>query len=117
MRIIYLILTQKLGIPVCGVNIPKNFILAYVEDLYNQNSETDLENKDVSFYINPYSNGAVITKREIDNFLKQQKIKPFDFFYSPCTNHTIIQRLLLNLIYAYERRKDLKKVHDFKNIS
>ncbi len=114
LAIIYLIVTQKLGLPVYGVNLPKNFILAYVEDLFNTGLETDLENKIVSFYINPYNNGAVLTKREIDYFLKQQKIKPLDFFYSPCDNLTIVQRLLLNLIYAYERQKDYKKVSDLK---
>ncbi len=114
LAIIYLIITQKLGLPVYGVNLPKNFILAYVEDLYNPALETEPENKIVSFYINPYNNGAVLTKKEIDYFLKQQKIKPRDFFYSPCDNLTIVQRLLLNLIYAYERQKDHKKVSDLK---
>jgi regulator of sirC expression with transglutaminase-like and TPR domain len=114
LAIIYLIITQKLGLPVYGVNLPKNFILAYIEDLFNTGLETDPESKIVSFYINPYNNGAVLTKREIDYFLEQQKIKPLDFFYTPCDNTTIIQRLLLNLIYAYERQKDQKKVNDLK---
>jgi len=117
LAILYLIVTEKLKLPVYGVNLPKNFILAYAEELYNAELETDLEDKIVSFYINPYNNGAVLTKREIDYFLKQQKIKPQDYFYSPCNNKTIIQRLLLNLIYTYERQKDLEKVEDLKKFA
>jgi regulator of sirC expression with transglutaminase-like and TPR domain len=114
LAILYLLVAVKLGLPVYGVNLPKNFILAYVEELSNSNLETVLEDKIVSFYINPYNNGAVLTKREIDYFLKQQKIKPLDYFYTPCDNHTTIQRLLLNLIFAYERQEDFGKAEELK---
>ena len=114
LAILYLTIAVKLGIPVYGVNLPKNFILAYVEELYPSNLETELEDKIVSFYINPYNNGAILTKREIDYFLKQQKIKPLDSFYFPCNNSTIIQRLVLNLIFAYERQEDFTKVEELK---
>ncbi|MDF1549821.1 MAG: transglutaminase-like domain-containing protein [Bacteroidales bacterium] len=114
LAILYLAVGVKLGLPIYGVNLPKNFILAYVEDLYNSNLETDIEDKIVSFYINPYNNGAVLTKREIDYFLRQQKIKPLDYFYVPCDNHTIIQRMLLNLIFAYERQEEFSKAEELR---
>jgi regulator of sirC expression with transglutaminase-like and TPR domain len=114
LAILYLLVAVKLGLPVYGVNLPKNFILAYVEELSNPNLETDLDDKIVSFYINPYNNGAVLTKREIDYFLKQQKLKPLDYFYTPCDNLTTIQRLLLNLIFAYERQEDFAKAEELK---
>lgn len=117
LAILYLIITEKLGLPVYGVNLPKNFILAYAEELYDSGLDTDIENKIVSFYINPYNNGAILTKREIDYFLKQQKIKHKDFFYQPCDNKTIIQRLLLNLIYSHERQKNSDKVESFKKFA
>ena len=114
LAILYLVVAVKLGLPVYGVNLPKNFILAYVEELSSSNLEAELEDKIVSFYINPYNNGAVLTKREIDYFLKQQKIKPLDYFYTPCDNHTIIQRLILNLVFAYERQEDFAKAEELK---
>jgi regulator of sirC expression with transglutaminase-like and TPR domain len=114
LAILYLTIAVKLGIPVYGVNLPKNFILAYVEELYPSKLETDLEDKIVSFYINPYNNGAILTKREIDYFLKQQKIKPLDSFYFPCNSLTIVQRLILNLIFAYERQEEFTKVEELK---
>lgn len=114
LAILYLVVANKLGLPVYGVNLPKNFILAYVEEHSGTNLKTALEDKIVSFYINPYNNGAILTKREIDYFLKQQKIKSLDYFYTPCDNHTIIQRLILNLIYAYERQEDFSKSEDLK---
>jgi len=117
LAITYLIVGIKLGLPLYGVNLPKNFILAYVEELYDSGLETEIENKIVSFYINPYNNGAVLTRREIDAFLKQQKIKPIDSFYSPCDNLVIVQRLILNLIYSYEKIEDYEKVEELKQFS
>ena len=117
LAITYLIVGVKLGLPLYGVNLPKNFILAYVEELYDSGLETEVENKIVSFYVNPYNNGAVLTKREIDYFLKQQKIKPLDSFYSPCDNLTIVQRLILNLIYSYEKLGKHEKVEELKQFA
>jgi regulator of sirC expression with transglutaminase-like and TPR domain len=114
LAILYLAIAVKLGIPLYGVNLPKNFILAYMEELYPSKIAGSADDRIVSFYINPYNNGAVLTKREIDYFLKQQKIQPLDSFYYPCDNLTIIQRLILNLVFSYERLEDYAKVEELK---
>jgi regulator of sirC expression with transglutaminase-like and TPR domain len=114
LAILYLTVGTKLGLPIYGVNLSKNFILAYVEELYGSTSETQPEDKIVSFYINPYNNGAVLTKREIDYFLIQQRIPPMDYYYVPCDNLTIIQRLLVYLQYSYEKQEDFSKVDDLR---
>jgi len=117
LAILFLIIAKKLELPVYGVNLPKNFLLAYAEELYETGLGVEIENKIVSFYINPYNNGAILTKREIDYFLKQQKIKPQDIFYKVCDNKIIIQRLLLNLIYSYEKQKKTEKAEDLKKFA
>jgi len=114
LAILYLTVGTKLGLPIYGVNLSKNFILAYVEELYASSSETHPTDKIVSFYINPYNNGAVLTKREIDYFLKQQRIPPMDYYYVPCDNLTIIQRLLVYLQYSYEKQEDIPKFEDLR---
>jgi regulator of sirC expression with transglutaminase-like and TPR domain len=114
LAILYLSVAVKLGLPVYGVNLPKNFILAYVEELFDTKLETHPEDKIVNFYINPYNNGAVLTKTEIDFFLKQQRIRPMDYYYVPCNNSTVIQRLILNLIFSYEKQEDFSKVEDLQ---
>ena len=114
LAILYLSVGTKLGLPIFGVNLPKNFIIAYVEELYGGSIQTNPEDKIVSFYINPYNNGAVLTKREIDYFLKQQRIKPVDDYYIPCDNATIIQRLIMNLIYSYEKQEEYSKVEELQ---
>ena len=114
LAILYLTVGNKLGLPIYGVNLSKNFIIAYVEELFGIPEKTAPEDKIVSFYINPYNNGAVLTKREIDYFLKQQRIPAMDYYYVPCNNSIIIQQLIVNLIYSYKKQEDETKIEDLR---
>ncbi len=110
--IIYISLAQELNIPIYGVSMPRNFILAYIDE-YNIH---DPYKDDILFYINPYNNGKVLGEREIDYFLKQQKIEPKKSYYNPCSNIEIIKKLILNLIYSYEKLGYPEKVNDMKKL-
>lgn len=99
LSILYSSLAQKLDIPVYGVNLPKNFIVAYKNEF---TQKEDPQNQ-VLFYINPFNKGAILGKKEIDYFIKQQALKPRKEYYLPCSNIEIIQRLINNLIYSYDR--------------
>jgi regulator of sirC expression with transglutaminase-like and TPR domain len=110
--IIYMAIAQQLDIPIYGVSMPKNFILSYI-DQFNMDFTNDNE---VLFYINPYNKGAVLGKREIDYFLRQQKLEPLKSYYSPCSNTEIIKKLILNLIYSYEKLGYPDKVEDMQKL-
>jgi regulator of sirC expression with transglutaminase-like and TPR domain len=101
LAIIYLSVAHKLGLPIYGVNLPKNFILAYKDEYRFQDSPD--EQDDILFYINPFNKGAVLGKREIDYFVAQQDLKPDKSYYIPCSNEDVIIRLINNLILSYER--------------
>jgi regulator of sirC expression with transglutaminase-like and TPR domain len=111
LSLLYLIIAQMLNLPVYGVNLPEHFVLAYM----NEFCEVESEKPDsVLFYINPYSKGAPFTKREIDIFLRQLKIEPNNSFYLPCSNIDIIKRLLKNLIFAYEKLNQKYKTEELE---
>jgi len=117
LAIIYLSIAKRLGLPIYGVNLPKNFILAYVNVNANINNISSIdEDNDILFYINPFNRGAVLGKKEIDFFLKQQKIHPERSYYVPCETDFIIQRLILNLIYSYKKIEQNEKADDFEKI-
>lgn len=99
LAIIYLTLAKKLNLPIYGVNLPKNFIVAFK----NEFSESEDPQNQILFYINPFNKGAVLGKKEIDYFIKQQKLKPQKEYFLPCSNIQIMQRLINNLIYSYDR--------------
>lgn len=110
--IIYMALANQLDMPVYGINLPKHFILGYVDPLY----QSLTNEQEILFYINPFNKGAVLGKREINYFLKQQNIKPEKSYYYPCSNLEIIQKLILNLIYSYEKLGYPEKVADMKKM-
>lgn len=112
LSIVYAVIAQKLGLPIYGVNLPKNFILAYKDEYHDLFPSGD----EVLFYINPFNKGAVLGRKEIDVFLKQQNISPEDSFYSPCSNIEIIQRVIMNLIYSYEKLGYESKVKDLNSL-
>ncbi len=114
LAILYIIIARKLGMSVYGVNLPRNFLVACVNKPQNSTDTISLSNHEVSFYVNPHQNGAVLTKREIETFLHQQKIQVVPQFFTPCEDTTAIQRLLLNLFMACRKNKDVKKVKEIK---
>lgn len=114
--ILYSILAQKLEMPVYGVNLPRNFILAYMDE-YKQPETLDKKTEQhILFYINPFNRGTVLGRREIDFFLKQQKLEPKKNFYIPCSNVEIIQRLILNLVFSYDQSGNKAKANRYREL-
>ncbi len=99
---LYIILAHSLKIPIYGVNLPKHFILAYTDEISELGFRIPNE-KEVLFYINPFNKGAVFTRNEIDQYIKQLKIKPKDEYFNPCSNVTILKRLFDELKYSYDK--------------
>ena len=114
LSILYSCIAQGLNIPIYGVNLPEHFILAYRDEFIIRDSED--EEEPILFYINPFSKGAVFSRREIDTFLKQLKLEPNRIFYESCSNVEIIKRQIRNLITAYEKLGYPNKVVDFKEL-
>src|SRR5665213_373242 len=80
LAIIYAVIAQDLRIPIYGVNLPDHFILAYVDN--GPGFSHAVEDPDrVLFYINPFSRGAPVNKKEIDSFLKQSRLETHAEFY------------------------------------
>lgn len=107
---LYIIIAEKLGLPITGVSLPQHFILAYLAD----SRLTDPTSDQVLFYINPFNQGAVFTRREIELFIRQLKIKTDSSFFAPCTNTEVIRRLINSLIFACNKTGDTDKTEDLE---
>ncbi len=114
LAILYAGISQQLNIPVFGVALPKNFILCYKDPLFHVFDE-DL-NEGVLFYINPFNKGVVFGKKEIESFIKQQKLENKKAYFQPCTNKETLIHLLNHLIESYENMGDKTKADDFRSL-
>jgi hypothetical protein len=120
--IVYILIAGQLNIPIRGVSMPKIFILAFMDEpgpirsVLKGAIKKKTSQKDVLFYINPYNRGAVLGKKEIDHYLKLQKLETQSSWYTPCSNEETIKRLLLNLIISYEKSGFPEKVKDLQEL-
>lgn len=101
---IYMIIAQRLNIPVYGVNLPKLFILTYKQDL-------------AQFYINVFNKGLIFMKADLEHHIAQINIPSNESFYEPCTNLDIIRRVLLNLTVAFEKIGEAEKVKEVEKMT
>ena len=112
LSIIYSYIAQKLNIPIYGVNLPNHFVLAYIDENKVNNLIGNETNSGVLFYINAFSNGAILYEDDIRTFLSQLKIKEHNSYYEPCANTLIIQRMIINLIASYQSLGNKEQVNE-----
>jgi regulator of sirC expression with transglutaminase-like and TPR domain len=120
LAILYSILAQRNSIPLKGVNLPRHFILAYLDfnplDLLPIPRQHPVH-PNVLFYVNPFSRGSVFSRQEIDSFLNEIKVEPNDSYYFPCPNKEIIKRVINNLLYSYSKSENKVKTDELKEIA
>ena len=104
---VYILLAEKLDIPIYGVNLPKHFVLAYMD----QDSDTEPK---VLFYINVFNRGQIMKEDDIFSFLRQLNLPLTDDYTLPCSNIDIIKRVLRNLISAYDNQGSQHKKLDIE---
>lgn len=108
--LIYAELARRLKLPIYGVNLPRNFVLCY----YDQDFHEDPNG--ILFYINPADSGSALGLKELKYFLSQLKIEEKEFYFTPCSNVEIIERLLINLQFAYEKSGHPDKAETVKKL-
>ena len=97
--VVYMLIAQKLKMPVWGVNLPNLFILTY-------------KTEESQFYINAFNKGLIFTKSDIDNYISHLNLSSNSIFYEPCSNIDIIRRVLRNMIISFEKIGDSDKVKE-----
>nr|NQU94276.1 hypothetical protein [Bacteroidota bacterium] len=114
LSIIYMVVAQSLKIPIYGINLPQNFIMAYANRIVDNPSRFRKEN--IQFYINAFNKGAVFTRREVELFIRQINLEMQDSYFLPCSNVEILHRVFNNLIHAFESAGNPEKVAELKKL-
>ena len=117
LSILYTVVGQRLDIPVYGVNLPGHFIVAYTaQNHFSHLHQSSKHTGEVLFYVNPFHKGRIFDHKEVDVFLKKLKIEPELSHYMPCTNSTIIKRMLSNLEYGFKKSQKDQKASEIRKI-
>jgi regulator of sirC expression with transglutaminase-like and TPR domain len=99
--VLYLLVAQRLDLPVFGVNLPNLFVLTY-----------QLADQPLSFYINCYNRGVVLSRADIEHYVGQLGITSQESFYEPCSNLDIVCRAMRNLQVSFEKLQELGKAEE-----
>jgi len=99
--VIYMLVAQKLKLPVHGVNLPNLFILTYKDDNHQ-------------FYINAFNRGLIFSKQDIENYINELHLVPQTSFYESCSSLDIIRRALRNLVMSFEKIGEHAKAEEVK---
>ena len=99
--VLYLLVAQRLDLPVFGVNLPNLFVLTY-----------QLDDRPLSFYINCYNRGVVLSRSDIEHYVGQLGITSQEGFYEPCSNLDIVRRAMRNLQVSFERLQEPAKAEE-----
>ncbi len=102
LSVIYLLVAQKLKLPVFGVNLPNLFILTYKDE------------KQTQFYINTFNKGLIFSRQDIENYINELHLTPQPSFFEPCSNVEIIRRALRNLVMSFEKMGEHAKADEVK---
>lgn len=101
LAVVYLLVSQRLRIPVFGVNLPKLFVLTY-------------RSSEEIFYLNTNNRGQIFHHEDISKFIEELKIPPKNEYYEPCSHLDIIVRVLRNLEQSYTKLNDKDRVKDIR---
>lgn len=114
--LIYSIIAQSLDMPIYGVNLPNHFVLTYLdEDNINPIINTDNVHGGL-FYINAFSRGGIFDENEIKEFLKGLNKPESREYFEPCSNSSIMTRMLTNLITSFQQSGSTIKVKELTEL-
>ena len=114
LAIIYQVLAEELDLPLRGVNLPNHFVLAWTDT--TGVSPGLLGHEGVLFYVNAFSQGDILGKNEINEFLKKLNLPAEESFFKPCGNIDMVRRLLNNLLNSYQKQQDPDRAEDMRHL-
>lgn len=103
--VLYLALCELLDIPIFAVDLPRQFVFAYIDTLHHFYSP-DEPIQQMQFFVDPM-NGMVYTQKDVDTYLRKINATEKEEYFKPMQARRIIYKMLeeLNLCYKYNREE------------
>lgn len=114
--ILYLLLCGLLEINVKAINIPKQFILAYFHNDFDQQDASANPQHQIYFYIDAIS-GQIFSHKDIESYFKRISVPVTPFYFKPMSNKRIIQLQLEELAKCFEDPKLRYKYNELMALS
>jgi regulator of sirC expression with transglutaminase-like and TPR domain len=103
--VLYLAICNILDIPVFAIDIPRQFIFAYIDTLHSFFSRSELGVQQIQFYIDPTS-GMAYTQSDIEMYLRKINAQSQPNFYEPLSTKKVIYKMLEEMSQCYRYAGD-----------
>lgn len=110
--ILYLALCEMLDIPVFAMNIPRQFVFAYIDTLHHFFT-SDYDQQQIQFFVDPL-NGMVYTQTDVNAYLKKINCEILPEYFTPLPAKTIIYKMMEELAICYQYNNEEEKAAEIK---
>jgi len=115
MGVLYLALCELLDIPIFAVDVPRQFIFAYIDTLYHFFNPDSEGVQQIQFFIDPM-NGMVYTQNDVNAYLRKINAQEKDTYYTPLLSKRVIFKLLEELCLCYKYKREDQKADEIQQL-
>lgn len=101
LSVLYLLLGQRLHVPVAGVGLPGHFLVGLRTE---------------SVFIDCFHQGTLLTEKDCARLLENYGVEFDRRYLEPCSHAHILARMLRNLIAVYETRQEATEGRRFRRL-
>lgn len=113
--VLYLALCDMLDIPIFAMDIPRQFVFAYIDTLHHFLSPEDEGIQQIQFYVDPL-NGTVYTQKEVDAYLRKVGANDRELYFNPLSSKRVIFKMLEELSLCYRYKRDEAKAEELQQL-
>ena len=113
--ILYLALCELLDIPIFAVDVPRQFIFAYIDTLHSFFSHNPEGIQQIQFYIDPIS-GVIYTQKDVDTYLRKINAHDREMYFSPLLTKRIIYKMMEELALCYRYLREDHKADEIQQL-
>jgi hypothetical protein len=111
--LLYQIICEMLDIPVYAIQLPKQYILAYYDTMYDFFNKEKKPIYKIQFFIDP-NNGMIYTQHDVNLFISKYKIQTDEKTFLALSHKAIIHKHISALIQVYQLLHEEDKVNELK---
>lgn len=113
--VLYLALCELLDIPIFAVDLPRQFVFAYIDTLQHFYTLDEAPMQQIQFYVDPM-NGMVYTQQDVDTYLKKINATDKEAYTRPLDAKRVIYKMLEELVLCYRYKRDDEKAAEIEQL-
>lgn len=113
--VLYLALCELLDIPIFAIELPRQFVFAYIDTLQHFYAVDDAPVQQIQFFVDPL-NGMVYTQKDVDTYLKKINANDREAYFKPLNTRKVIYKMLEELVLCYRYKRDDEKADEIQHL-